>query len=69
MEDYGRRFQSTGFTLFMTGANIIVLRRPHPGPPPRRGSNLYEAMGCVRKSERASGLTKKSSAAQVAAKK
>jgi hypothetical protein len=32
-------------------------------------SNLYEAMGYVRKSERASGLTKKSNAAQAAAKK
>jgi hypothetical protein len=32
-------------------------------------SNLYEAMGYVRKSERASGLTKKSSTAQAAAKK
>jgi hypothetical protein len=32
-------------------------------------SNLYEAMGYVRKSERASGLTKKSNVAQSAAKK
>ena len=32
-------------------------------------SNLYEAMGYVRKSERQSGLTKKSGAAQAAAKK
>jgi hypothetical protein len=32
-------------------------------------SNLYEAMGCVRKSERASGLSRKSIAAQAAAKK
>jgi len=32
-------------------------------------SNLYEAMGYVRKSERASGLSRKSSTAQAAAKK
>ncbi|HEY1719455.1 MAG TPA: hypothetical protein VGH42_14340 [Verrucomicrobiae bacterium] len=49
--------------------NQMVIKGVVGDPNYGDDSNLYEAMGYVRKSERASGLTKKSNAAQSAAKK
>jgi hypothetical protein len=49
-------------------ANQMVIKGVVGDPNYGDDSNLYEAMGYVRKSERASGLTKKSNAAQAAKK-
>jgi hypothetical protein len=52
-----------------SGTNQTVVKGVVGDPNFGDNSNLYEAMGYVRKSERASGLTKKSNAAPAAAKK
>ena len=52
-----------------SNTNQMVINGVKGDPNFGDDSNLYEAMGYVRKSERASGLTKKSKAAQAAAKK
>jgi len=52
-----------------TATNQKVINGVKGDPNYGDDSNLYETMGYVRKSERASGLTKKSNAAQAAAKK
>jgi len=52
-----------------TDTNQKVINGVKGDPNYGDDSNLYEAMGYVRKSERASGLTKKSKAAQASAKK
>jgi hypothetical protein len=60
------RDDADGFT---SDTNQMVINGVKGDPNFGDDSNLYEAMGYVRKSERASGLTKKSNAAQAAAKK
>jgi len=52
-----------------SNTNQMVIKGVVGDPNFGDDSNLYEAMGYVRKSERASGLTKKSKAAPSAAKK
>jgi len=52
-----------------SNTNQMVINGVKGDPNFGDDSNLYEAMGYVRKSERASGLTKKTKAAQSAAKK
>ena len=52
-----------------TDINSKVIKGVVGDPNYGDDSNLYEAMGYIRKSERASGLTKKSNAAKAAAKK
>jgi transcriptional regulator with XRE-family HTH domain len=54
---------------FIETTNQKVIKGVVGDPNYGDDSNLYEAMGYVRKSERASGLTKKSNVAPAAAKK